>query len=88
MICSYFIFLHLLARVWLEQKYYAPEVWPNWEPNIWNPDHDSAFHVTKILALTTRLSATFFPDYLQSQLSLNVNEKGKSINKQPVHSTT
>ena len=31
----------------LGQKYYAPQVRPNWGSNSWPPDHDSTFHVTE-----------------------------------------
>ena len=42
-----------LAQVRLRQKYYAPQVRPDWGSNSWPPDHDSAFHVTETPALTT-----------------------------------
>ena len=29
----------------LGQKYYAPQIWPDWGSNSWPPDHDSTFHV-------------------------------------------
>ena len=40
----------------LGQKYYSPQVWPDWGSNSWPPDHDRTFHVTEIPALTTRPS--------------------------------
>ena len=42
----------------LGQKYYTPQVWPNQDSNSWPPDHDSTFHVTDTLGLTTRSSVT------------------------------
>ena len=40
------------------QKYYAPQVQPDWGSNTWPPDHDSTFHVTGMPALTTWPSVT------------------------------
>ena len=40
------------------QKYYTPQVQPDWGSNSWPPDHDSTFHVTETPALTTRPSVT------------------------------
>ena len=37
----------------LGQKYYAPQVRPEWGSNSWPPDHDSTFHATATPALTT-----------------------------------
>ena len=31
----------------LGQKYYAPQVRPDWGSNSWPPDHDGTFHVTE-----------------------------------------
>ena len=42
----------------LGQKYYAPQVRLDQGLNLWHPDHDSTFHVTKTPALTTRPSVT------------------------------
>ena len=52
----------------LEQKYYAPQVWPNWGSNSWPPDHDSAFQITKMPPLTTQPSVT--SDILHSVIFL------------------
>ena len=42
----------------LGQKYNAPQVRPNWGLNSWPSDHDSAFHVTEMPALTIWPSVT------------------------------
>ena len=28
----------------LGEKYYVPQVWPDWGSNSWPPDYDSTFH--------------------------------------------
>ena len=53
----------------LGQKYYAPQVRPDWGLNSWPPDHDSTFHVTET---STWLSqGCYFMKY--STLLLNHN---------------
>ena len=42
-----------LIKYNLGQKYYPPQVQPDRGLNSWPPDHDSAFHVTEMLTLTT-----------------------------------
>ena len=42
----------------LGQKYQSPQVRPNRGSYSWPADHDSTFHVTEMLALTTRPSVT------------------------------
>ena len=51
----YFWFNHNLG-----QKYYTPQVQPDWGSNSWPPDHDSTHHVTKTPALTTRPQKLFW----------------------------
>ena len=51
--------LNFLFEYDLLQKYYVPQVQPDWGLNSWSPAHGSTFHVTKSPALTTPLSVTF-----------------------------
>ena len=43
------------VKVWLRQKYYAPQVRPDYGSNPWPPDHDSRCHVPETSALTNGL---------------------------------
>ena len=56
----------------LGQKYYAPQVRPDWGSNSWPPDHDSTFHITEMPALTTWPSM-ISPD-LQSWMIAKIEE--------------
>ena len=51
-------FIYFWLKYDLGQKYYAPQVRPNWGSKSLPPDHDSTFHVTETPALTTWPSVT------------------------------
>ena len=47
------ILIIFLDQVQPRQKYYAPQVQPDWSSNSWSSGHDSTLHVTETPALTT-----------------------------------
>ena len=51
----------MFVEVRLRHKYYAPQVRSDWGSKLWPLaiDHDSIFHVTETIAVTTRPSGTF-----------------------------
>ena len=55
----YFWFKYDSGQKYLGQKYYAPQVRPDWGSNLWPPDHDSIFHVSEMPALTTWPTVTY-----------------------------
>ena len=61
LLSSFLFFSIFLDQVGLWQKYYAPQVRPDWGSHSWPPGHDRTFYVTETPALTTWPSVTSYP---------------------------